>query len=64
MEILDQQARVDVISGASAGGINGILLSAAIFSGKPLPDGLREIWIGLGDFRVLLRSPAIVTRRP
>lgn len=58
MEILDQQARVDVISGASAGGINGILLGAAIFSGSALPNSLREIWIDLGDFRELLRSPS------
>jgi predicted acylesterase/phospholipase RssA len=58
MEILDQQARVDVISGASAGGINGILLGSAIFSGSALPDSLREIWIDLGDFRELLRSPS------
>ena len=58
MAILAQQARVDVISGASAGGINGILLSSAIFSGSGLPESLREIWIGLGDFRSLLRSPS------
>ena len=58
MEILDQQARVDVIAGASAGGINGILLGSAIFSGSALPDSLREIWIDLGDFRELLRSPS------
>jgi predicted acylesterase/phospholipase RssA len=58
MTILKQSARVDVIAGASAGGINGILLGAAIFSGRPLPPSLREIWIGLGDFRALLRSPS------
>jgi len=57
MRILGQKARVDVISGASAGGINGILLGSAIFSGSALPESLREIWIGLGDFRKLLRSP-------
>lgn len=58
MTILDQRTRVDVISGASAGGINGILLASAIFSGSALPESLREIWIGLGDFRKLLRSPS------
>jgi patatin-related protein len=58
MEILGQRARVDVIAGASAGGVNGILLGSAIYAGKPLPAGLREIWIGLGDFKSLLRSPS------
>ena len=58
MEILDQRARVDVIAGASAGGINGVLLGSAIYSGKSLPAGLREIWIGLGDLKSLLRSPS------
>jgi predicted acylesterase/phospholipase RssA len=58
METLQQRARVDVIAGASAGGINGILLGSAIYAGKPLPAGLREIWIGLGDVKSLLRSPS------
>ena len=55
--ILEQRVVVDVIAGASAGGINGIVLSAAIFAGRPVPN-LRETWIGLGDFRTLLRSPS------
>ena len=46
-----------MIAGASAGGINGIVLGAAIFAGRPVPN-LRETWIGLGDFRTLLRSPS------
>jgi predicted acylesterase/phospholipase RssA len=49
---------VDVIAGASAGGINGVLLGAAIYNRKPLKD-LRETWIGLGDFRVILRPAAL-----
>ena len=55
--ILEQRVVVDVIAGASAGGINGIVLGAAIFAGRPVPN-LRETWIGLGDFRTLLRSPS------
>jgi patatin-related protein len=54
LRILSQKVVIDVIAGASAGGINGILLAAAIANGKPLPD-LRETWIGVGDFRGLLR---------
>jgi predicted acylesterase/phospholipase RssA len=57
LRILKEDVVVDVIAGASAGGINGVLLGAAIYNGKPLPN-LRETWIGLGDFRTLLRSPS------
>ena len=56
-EALDQHAVVDVIGGASAGGINGVLLGAAIFNCRPLAD-LRETWIELGDFHALLRPAA------
>lgn len=54
---LDQRVVVDVIAGASAGGINGVALGAAIFKCKALPN-LRETWIRIGDFRTLLRPPA------
>jgi predicted acylesterase/phospholipase RssA len=57
LRALKQTAVVDVIGGASAGGINGVLLGAAIFNRKPLPN-LRETWIKIGDFRTLLRPPA------
>ncbi len=57
LDALDEEVVVDVIGGASAGGINGVLLGAAIYNQKPLAD-LRETWIGLGDFRTLLRPPA------
>ena len=53
--ILEQRVVVDVIGGASAGGINGVMLGAAIYTGAALPN-LREVWIELGDFRKLLRS--------
>jgi predicted acylesterase/phospholipase RssA len=54
LAILEQDVVVDVISGASAGRINGVLLGAAIYNGQPLPN-LRETWIELGDSRNLLR---------
>ena len=56
LEILDEDVIVDVIAGASAGGINGVMLATAIYNGRDLPN-LRETWIGLGDFQKLLRSP-------
>ncbi len=57
LEILEEDVIVDVIAGASAGGINGVLLATAIYNGRPLPN-LRETWIGIGDFQTLLRSPS------
>src|SRR5262249_10351522 len=57
LRALDQSVVIDVIAGASAGGINGIVLGAAIANGKELPN-LRETWITVGDFRNLLRSPS------
>jgi predicted acylesterase/phospholipase RssA len=57
LEALQTRLVVDVISGASAGGINGVLLGAAIYNDVRLPD-LRDMWLSVGDFRKLLRSPA------
>lgn len=47
--------RVDIISGTSAGGINGALLALAMSQGKPL-DPLRGIWLAKGDIVRLLRD--------
>ncbi|MEW5787557.1 MAG: patatin-like protein [Pseudomonadota bacterium] len=49
--------RVDIISGTSAGGINGALLALAISQGKPL-EPLRDIWLDCGDILALLRKPS------
>ena len=57
LAILEERVLVDVVAGASAGGINGGLLAAAVYAEIPLPP-LREIWITLGDFGTLLRSPS------
>lgn len=52
--------RVDVIAGASAGGINGALLGAAIQGAKPLRGtggkSLRDVWLDLGELKRLTRS--------
>jgi patatin-related protein len=47
--------RTDVLAGASAGGLNGCLLSAAMANGGNVSD-LRDVWIDIGSFRSLLRS--------
>src|SRR3954447_12054814 len=47
---------LDVMSGASAGGINGALLAAAIVNRRRLePDFMRNQWLRLGDFTKLLQ---------
>jgi predicted acylesterase/phospholipase RssA len=47
---------IDVMTGSSAGGINGALLAAAMTTGGSLePDFVRERWLDLGDFSTLLQ---------
>lgn len=54
--VFSRELVVDIMSGSSAGGINGALLAAASVAGVPLhPDTLREKWIGLGNFSDLLQ---------
>lgn len=55
-DALSVRPRVDIISGTSAGGINGALLALAMSQGKSL-DPLRDIWLNEGDIRQLLRAP-------
>jgi predicted acylesterase/phospholipase RssA len=50
------QPRVDVVSGTSAGGVNGALLAGAVARHRSL-RGLRDIWLDVADFEALLRSP-------
>ena len=50
------QPRVDVVSGTSAGGVNGALLAGAVARHRSLV-GLREVWLDVADFEALLRSP-------
>jgi patatin-related protein len=49
-------ARVDVITGTSAGGINGALLALAISRGAGL-EALRDVWLDKGALTSLLHSP-------
>lgn len=56
LDLTATQARVDVISGTSAGGINGGLLGLAQAYGADLTP-LRDVWIERGAFDQLLRNP-------
>ncbi|MBC7986477.1 MAG: patatin-like protein [Sphingomonadaceae bacterium] len=47
------RALVDIVTGASAGGINGIFLANAIASGRSL-EPLTELWLERADVDVLL----------
>ncbi len=47
-------ATVDIVSGTSAGGINGILLAKALTTGANL-RAVRGIWVDRADFTELLR---------
>ena len=47
---------VDIITGTSAGGINGIFLAKALTGNRP-QDGLRKLWFEKGDIKYLLEWP-------
>ncbi len=49
--------RVDVLSGASAGGMNGVFLSLALLHGHADLHELRDLWLDAGSFSDLLREP-------
>ncbi|MFD9127607.1 DUF3376 domain-containing protein [Kitasatospora sp. NPDC059571] len=48
-----KEVTVDIISGTSAGGLNGLLLATAIARGGSLP-GLRDMWEKSADLKSLL----------
>jgi patatin-related protein len=56
IDLLDVVVDVDILSGTSAGGINGTLLAWSRVRGSDL-GGLREIWMDLGALTELLRDP-------
>lgn len=56
LEMLQSTARVDVIAGASAGGINGALLAMAVAHDRQL-ESLRKVWLDQGSLAALFRSP-------
>lgn len=54
--LTDSDIVVDIISGTSAGGINGIMLGYALCNGKDFASAA-ELWRRDGDIRSLLRTP-------
>ncbi|HEU4582581.1 MAG TPA: patatin-like protein [Polyangiaceae bacterium] len=54
--LTDSEVLVDVLSGSSAGGINGILLASALCNGKEF-SGTANLWRENGDISALLRDP-------
>ena len=56
LELTRTTARVDVISGTSAGGVNGAALGLALLYGGDFSK-LREVWLKTGAFGSLLRPP-------
>lgn len=54
LQLLDADAMVDVVAGTSAGGINGLLLAAALESGAGF-ESTADLWREHGDFGALLR---------
>lgn len=51
------QVNIDVVSGTSAGGLNGMLLATAIARGKALPS-LRDTWEKSAALDLLLAKPS------
>ncbi len=54
---LDLRVIVDIIAGASAGGINGTMLARALSHDLPI-GGLRNLWLDNADVNVLLAREA------
>jgi patatin-related protein len=56
LDVLQADARIDVIAGTSAGGINGGFLALGLVHGCDL-TGLRALWQDSGSLSTLLRNP-------
>jgi patatin-related protein len=54
--LVDADIVVDIISGTSAGGINGIFLGYALANGRDFSD-VSQLWRSHGDISKLLRDP-------
>ncbi|WP_156254332.1 patatin-like protein [Sandarakinorhabdus oryzae] len=54
---LDLRVMCDIVAGASAGGINGVLLARALVEGHDL-DAIRSLWLAGADSDVLLDRKA------
>jgi hypothetical protein len=46
---------VDVIAGASAGGLNSVLMGVSVVHGVPFDARIRNLWLRLGDLGKLVR---------
>ncbi len=58
---LELRVLTDIVAGASAGGINGILLAHAIAGGHDM-EPLRDLWLGGADIEKLLEPMGAATR--
>lgn len=60
LKLTKTDAVVDVITGTSAGGLNGVLLATAWALRVPTAEvvGLRDVWLDLGSIESLLRKPS------
>jgi patatin-related protein len=56
LKLTNSVAKVDVISGTSAGGVNGAALAIALLYGGKF-ESLREVWMETGALESLLSSP-------
>lgn len=59
---IDLRVLVDIVAGASAGGINGIMLAHAIAGGHDM-EGLRDLWLDGADVDKLLDADAAASGR-
>ncbi|WP_433261758.1 DUF3376 domain-containing protein [Actinosynnema sp. CS-041913] len=48
---------VDILTGTSAGGLNGVLFASHLMYGMPFDSRIRDIWLRLGDLEGLTRKP-------
>jgi patatin-related protein len=58
LDLLGATARIDVIAGTSAGGLNGAFLALGLARGRDLHD-MRDLWKDHGGLEKLLRDPLV-----
>ncbi|MDQ1425162.1 MAG: hypothetical protein QOD72_2660, partial [Acidimicrobiaceae bacterium] len=59
LDALRSDVTIDIVTGASAGGLNGVFLGAALSRQVDVEqfDGLRDVWLTAGSMIALLRDP-------
>lgn len=57
LDLTATRVRLDVISGSSAGGLNGALLATSVAYQDADLAKVREVWLEAGDISKLMRSP-------